>query len=88
MSTDEQIEGLGLAPLKPEGFVIDLDGGDGCPSFREEFYNKLAELHIPWYLKPFSRYIRSTAKNYWCEALLEQSKGAHKRNRNKADQSS
>ena len=78
MSTGAQIEGLGLAPLKPEGYIIDYDGGDGCPSFSYAFDSKLAKLHIPWYLQPLSRYIQDIAESYWNAALLEQSKGAHK----------
>lgn len=53
--------------------MIHLSGSYECDAYSDQLNFEIRTMHIPWYLKPFSGYIRNIAKKFWCLALLERS---------------
>jgi len=75
MSTDINLEGPGLAPLKQQGYLIDYEG-DGCPALSEEFDEHFHKVALPWYLRLFRKNIQSIAREFWNEALIENARNS------------
>jgi len=67
-------DGFGLAHLKPEGHVVDIDTGINTPSLAKEFHDVWFMVDLPWYLEVFRPKIRAIAHHIWNRALIEKAR--------------
>lgn len=69
MTTYKPLE-FGLASIKTEGYIMDYACGVSCDPLETQMKEIITKLSLPWYLKPFRRYVLRIAVCFWQDALL------------------